>query len=86
MPVAAARGCPGARGEELRFGTLERPAALDDMLRQPDQTRLVGQRVANRASRHEVRVALEGDPASRVVPVDRLQEADRTFLDEIVEG
>ena len=64
--------------------TIDRAAALDDLLGQADQARLVGQRVADRTPDPEARVGLEVRAAQRVVAVDGLEQSERSLLHEVV--
>ena len=64
---------------------VDRATALDDLLRKADQARLVGQRVANRAANPEPGVRLEVGAAAGLEAVDRLEQPERSFLDEILD-
>jgi len=70
-------------GESV-VGLSKRAPALDDLLRQPYQAGLVGERVADRSADAKAGVGLEVAEIG-VVVVDCLEEAERSFLDQVVE-
>src|SRR5581483_3617331 len=71
---------------QLRLGTVERPAALDDLLREADEPRLLRQCVADRAPDLKARIAVEARSATDVVVLQRVEQAERALLDEVVVG
>ena len=75
-----ASGPAAGGGAQLRLRLVERPASLDDLLGQPDQAALLGERVTNGPSDAESRVGLERGTSTWVVLIDRLQEPECAFL------
>jgi len=68
------------------IGAVERAPPFHDLLRQANDTRLGGQRVPDRPPDPEARVDVERGTARRVELVDRVEQAERSFLHEVVDG
>jgi len=74
-----------AGGGELGLRAVDRAPPLDHALGQPDEPRPLRQRIANCTADLEPRIRLEVDAPRRVERLDRVEEADASFLDEVFE-
>jgi hypothetical protein len=64
------------RGREPGFRAVDGPPSLDDLLGQPDEARLVRERVAYRAAHAKARVGFEVSAPSRVVVLDGVEQSE----------
>jgi hypothetical protein len=71
--------------DQARLRAVDRTTAFDDLFRQPDQARLLRERVADRAANAEARVRVEVGTACGVVLLDRVEQAEGALLYEVVE-